>query len=59
MKIIVETTQAEISEMGCESAEELAERLRSQLDDGVCDDAGSVGGDWLSDYSISVRLAEI
>ncbi|WP_171991228.1 hypothetical protein [Pseudomonas oryzihabitans] len=47
MKVRIEVTTDELEEMGCDSVDELAARLREQLDSGIVGEAGEAGSDWL------------
>lgn len=55
MKIKVEVSEQELSEMCCESADEFAEQLRHQLDDAISDDEGGAG-DWMVEYDLEVII---
>ncbi|WP_173150413.1 MULTISPECIES: hypothetical protein [Pseudomonas] len=56
MKVRIEVTTDELGDMGCDSVEELAARLREQLDSGVVGDAGEAGSDWLVAYELTANL---
>lgn len=58
MKVRIEVTTDELEDMGCDSVEELAARLREQLDSGVVGDAGEAGIDWLVSYELTAKLGE-
>lgn len=57
MKVRIEVTADELKDMGCNSVEELAARLRERLDSGVVGDAGEAGSDWLVSYELTAKLA--
>ena len=57
MKVRIEVTADELEDMGCDSVEELAARLREQLDSGAVGDAGEAGSDWLVSYELTAKLA--
>jgi hypothetical protein len=54
MLIKVEVTDADLEEMLCDSLEEFEERFRHQLDNGVVDDEGGAGADWMSEYQLEI-----
>ena len=58
MKVRIEVTTGELEDMGCDSFEELAARLREQLDIGVVGDSGEAGSDWLVSYELTAKLGE-
>jgi len=58
MKVRIEVTTDELEDMGCDSVEELAARLREQLDTGIVGDAGEAGCDWLVSYELTAKLGE-
>lgn len=43
--------------MGCDSVDELAARLREQLDSGIVGEAGEAVSDWLVSYELTAKLA--
>lgn len=55
MKVCIEVTADELEDMGSDSVEELAARLREQLDTGVVGDAGEAGSDWLVSYELTAE----
>ncbi len=57
MKVPIEVTVDELEDMGCDSVEELAARLREQLDSGIVGEAGEAGSDWLVSYELTAKLA--
>ncbi|WP_273808316.1 MULTISPECIES: hypothetical protein [unclassified Pseudomonas] len=56
MKERIEVTTDELEDMGRDSVEELAARLREQLDSGVVGDAGEAGSDWLVSYELTAQF---
>lgn len=58
MKVRIEVTTDELDDMGCDSVDELAARLREQLDSGIVGEAGEAGSDWLVSYKLTAKLAE-
>lgn len=54
MLIKVEVTDADLEEMLCDSLEEFEEQFRHQLDNGVVDDEGGAGSDWMSEYQLEI-----
>lgn len=56
MKIKVELTEAELKEMMCDSLHEFEEQLRHQIDNGVSDDEGCAGVDWIAEYDLEITL---
>ncbi len=57
MKVRIEVTADELEDMGCDSVEELAARLREQLDSVIVGEAGEAGSDWLVSYELTAKLA--
>jgi len=57
MKVRIEVTTDELEDMGCDSVDELAARLREQLDSGIVGEAGEAGSDWLVSYELTAKLA--
>ncbi|WP_196217381.1 hypothetical protein [Burkholderia pseudomallei] len=53
MKIKVEVTADELSEMGLDTVEELEDHLRHQIDNCI-DEEGEAGVDWMVSYDIEV-----
>ncbi|RAU36383.1 hypothetical protein [Pseudomonas sp. RIT411] len=56
MKVRIEVTTDELEDMGCDSVDELAARLREQLDSGIVGEAGEAGSDWLVSYELTAEL---
>ncbi|MDY7563476.1 MULTISPECIES: hypothetical protein [unclassified Pseudomonas] len=54
MKIKVEVTQEDLDGMLCDSLDEFKEQIRHQLDNGVVDDDGGAGSDWMADYQLEI-----
>jgi hypothetical protein len=54
MKIKIEVSKSELDEMGCDSIAEFERGLRHQLDNGVVDDEGGAGADWMADYQLEI-----
>lgn len=54
MLIKVEVTDADLEEMLCESLDEFEEQFRNQLDNGIVDDEGGAGADWMCDYQLEI-----
>lgn len=54
MKIKVEVTQADLEDMLCDSLEDFENQFRHQLDNGVVDDEGGAGSDWMSEYQLEI-----
>ena len=57
MKVRIEVTTDELEDMGCDSVDELAARLREQMDSGIVGEAGEAGSDWLVSYELTAKLA--
>ena len=57
MKVRIEVTTDELEDMGCDSVDELAARLREQLDSGIVGEAGEAVSDWLVSYELTAKLA--
>jgi len=55
VKITVEVSEQELSEMSCDSVDEFSEQLRHQLDDAISDDEGGAG-DWMVEYDLEVII---
>ena len=56
MKVRIEVTTDELEDMGCDSVDELAARLREQLDSGIVGEAGEAVSDWLVSYELTAKL---
>ena len=54
MKIKIEVSKSELDEMGCDSVAEFERGIRHQLDNGIIDDEGGSGTDWMAEYALEI-----
>lgn len=54
MKIKIEVTDADLEEMEVDTLEEFEKAMRHQLDNGVIDDEGGAGVDWMAEYQLEI-----
>lgn len=56
MKIKIEVTNGEIEEMGCDSVEDFEKAIKHQIDNGIIDDEGGNGEDWMTEYELVITV---
>lgn len=58
MKITVTLTRHDLDEADCESVEQFKTKFLHQLNEGVIDEEGNNGEDWLPGFTVDVLLVD-